>query len=344
MLYYDGTKLLSLKDIDGNLPEIFICTANRTAGKTTYFNRLMVNKFKKDGSKFLLLYRYKHELDDCSDKFFKDIKTLFFIDDIMTHKRKAHGLYAELYLNDKSCGYAVPLNSADYIKKFSHLLSDVDRILFDEFQTESNTYCTKEVEKLQSIHTSIARGQGKQVRYVPVYMVSNQISIINPYYVALGISSRLNTNTKYLKGHGYVLENGFVDTAANAQKNSGFNKAFCDTDYLTSLTQERVYLNDNLSFVQAPAGKSNYIATLKYKQYSFAIREYPEEGIIYCDNTPDFTHPRKLAVTTEDHDINYVMLRANADLVIMLRYYFEHGCFRFKDLRCKEAILQALSY
>ena len=43
--YYDGTKLLSLKDIDGNIPEIYVCSGNNTAGKTTYFSRLLVNRF-----------------------------------------------------------------------------------------------------------------------------------------------------------------------------------------------------------------------------------------------------------------------------------------------------------
>lgn len=31
--YYDGTKLLSMTDLNGKKPEIFICTSNRTAGK-----------------------------------------------------------------------------------------------------------------------------------------------------------------------------------------------------------------------------------------------------------------------------------------------------------------------
>lgn len=31
--FYDGTKLMSMKDINGNTPEIFICTSNRSAGK-----------------------------------------------------------------------------------------------------------------------------------------------------------------------------------------------------------------------------------------------------------------------------------------------------------------------
>ena len=31
--FYDGTKLLSLNDINGNKREIYICTFNRSAGK-----------------------------------------------------------------------------------------------------------------------------------------------------------------------------------------------------------------------------------------------------------------------------------------------------------------------
>ena len=45
-VFYDGTKLLSLLDLEGNKPEIYMCTTNRTGGKTTYFNRLLVNKWK----------------------------------------------------------------------------------------------------------------------------------------------------------------------------------------------------------------------------------------------------------------------------------------------------------
>ena len=49
--YYDGTKLLYLTDLDGKQPEILMVTTNRTGGKTTYFGRLCVNKFKKGQGK-----------------------------------------------------------------------------------------------------------------------------------------------------------------------------------------------------------------------------------------------------------------------------------------------------
>lgn len=341
--YYDGTKLLSMLDLKGKKPEIYMCTTNRTGGKTTYFGRLCVNRFLDKGEKFGLIYRYNYELDDVADKFFKDLKGLFFPDKTMTAKKRAKGIFQELFINDKSCGYAIALNNSDSIKKYSHLFSDVTRMLFDEFQSESNHYCTDEITKFLSIHTSIARGQGEQVRYVPVFMLANQVSIINPYYVAMGICNRLNGETKFLRGDGYVLEQGFIESASDSQKESGFNRAFKENNYV-AYSSENVYLNDNYSFIEKPTGKSRYICTLKYKGNDFGVKEFAESGFIYCDDKPDSSFPMKITVTTDDHAINYVMLKRNDFFLSNLRYLFERGCFRFKDMRCKEAILNALSY
>ena len=341
--YYDGTKLLSLTDINGNRPEIYMCTTNRTGGKTTYFGRLVVNRFLDKREKFGLLYRYNYELDDCAEKFFKDIGELFFNGYTMTSKKRAKGIYHELYLNGEPCGYAVSINSADQIKKNSHFFSDVKRLIFDEFQSESNTYCPNEIKKFISVHTSMARGQGEQNRYLPVYMLSNPVSLINPYYVELGISSRLTDETRFLRGDGFVLEQGFVESAADAQKSSGFNKAFARNSYV-AYSSESVYLNDNKAFVDRPQGVGRYMATLKYNGQTYGIREFAEAGVIYCDDRADETFPLKITVTTDDHELNYVMLKRNDLFLFNLRYYFERGCFRFKDLRCKEAVLKSLSY
>lgn len=341
--YYDGTKLLSMLDINGNKPEIYMCTTNRTGGKTTYFGRLCINRFLDKNEKFGVLYRYNYELDDIVDKFYKDLGSLFFPSYTMTSKRRAKGTFQELFLNEKSCGYALSLNNADQIKKYSHLFSDIQRMIFDEFQSETNHYCDNETKKFISIHTSIARGQGEQVRYVPVYMLSNPVSIINPYYVEMGISGRLKDDTKFLRGDGFVLEQGYIESASIEQKNSGFNRAFSKNSY-TAYSSECVYLNDNKAFVEKPTGKSKYLCTLRYKGSDFALREYTENGLIYCDDKADSSFLTRISVTTDDHNINYIMLKRNDFFLSNLRYFFEHGCFRFKDMRCKEAVLSALSY
>lgn len=342
-VYYDGTKLLSLSDKNGEKPEIYVSTSNRSAGKTTYFNRLAVNAFLKRGEKFGLIYRFKYELSDIADKFFKDINGLFFPEHEMSSERKAGGIYHDLFIDDMHCGYAFALNSADQIKKYSHLFSDVSRLIFDEFQSETNNYCPDEIRKFISLHMSIARGQNKQVRYVPVYMISNPVTLINPYYVEWNISSRIKSDTRYLKGDGFVLEQGFNESASRANKESAFNRAFSQNRYMEYAAQN-VYLNDNTAFVEKPDGIGKYLATIKYNNYTFGIREYAEAGIIYCDDHADMSFPFKLTVTTDDHDINYVMLKKNDLFLSSLRYYFDKGCFRFKDLKCKDAILKVLSY
>lgn len=100
-------------------------------------------------------------------------------------------------MNDESCGYALTLNSADQIKKMSHLFSDVENMFMDEYQSETNHYCNDEVKKLISVHTSLARGQGKQVKYLPLFMASNSVSLINPYYSVLEIGNRLRNDTNF---------------------------------------------------------------------------------------------------------------------------------------------------
>lgn len=343
MAYYDGTKLLSMKDINGKTPELFLCTTNRTGGKTTYFSRLCCNRFFDKGSKFAVLNRYNYELDDIADKFYKDVGSLFFPGTVMTSKRRASGIYHELFIDGVPCGYALSLNSADQLKKYGHLLSDTDRIFFDEFQSETNHYCQDEVKKLISIHTTIARGQGKQIRYVPVFMCSNTVTVLNPYYIELGITDRLRNDTRFLRGDGFVLEQGYIESAAEAQKESGFNRAFSGNAYV-AYAAENVYLNDNTAFIERPKGSGRYLVTLRYHGADYAIREFPDAGVVYCDNKPDPSFRGKISVDTADHNINYVMLKRNDLFLSSLRWYFERGCFRFKDLRCKEAVLRALAY
>lgn len=350
MSYYDGTKLLSLKDINGKTPWIYMVTTNKSGGKTTYFNRLLVNRFIKNNAKFMLIYRYINELDNVSEKFFKDIGGLFFPQYTMCEKKKEKGKYIELFLihrdkpNEKiCCGYAVALNSADAIKRLSHLFSDVENMLMDEFQSESNHYCNDEINKFRCIYRAIARGQGKQSRYVAVFMLSNPVSLLNPYYSAMGISARLNSETKFLKGDGFVVEQGFVESACKAEMETGFFRAFGGSDdSYNAYSAQGIYLRDSCNFIENPKGKNRYICTLKYKNKEYGVRAYDELGIIHCDDKPDTSFKDKIAVTTEDHNINYVMLSKNDFYIRKLRYYFDKGCFRFKDLKCKECVMCAL--
>lgn len=341
--FYDGTKLLSMMDINGRQPDIYLTTGNRSIGKTTWFNRYCVKDFIKRHKKFCLVYRYNYELSDCADKFFKDIQRLFFIEHEMTEKRRANNIFVELFLDGQSCGYCVTLNNADALKKFSHLLSDVDKMVFDEFQSENNHYCSNEINKLLSIHTSIARGDGKQVRRVPLYMLSNKVSLINPYFLSLGISDRLQEDTKYLKGDGFVLEQTYLEEVANMQLDSAFNRAFKNEDYV-AYSAMNIYLNDTQTFIEKPTGVSTYVATIKQGDNEYAVRFYPRDNLYYIDKSVDKDFKVKLTFNASSHDTNYIMVGTSSPYALMLKNIFERGMMRFKNQECKHVFFDMLRY
>lgn len=341
--FYDGTKLLSLKDINGNRPEIYISTSNRSAGKTTYFNRWFVKRFLEHDEKFILIYRFNYELSDVAEKFFRDIGAMFFPEHEMTAVSRNKNVYVELFLDEISCGYAIAINNSDQIKKLSHLFSDAQRMLFDEFQSETGHYCANEVEKMISIHTSIARGSGEQVRYLPIYMIGNFVSVLNPYYLALGIAHRLQLNTNYLRGDGFVLEQGFYKEVADKQKNSAFNRAFSGSKY-TRFAAEKIYLNDNNVFIEKMNGANQYLATIQRGGKRYSIRKYTDTGFIYCSNSYDETYPFVFCTDPADHDENSRLISKNDYVIAMIRAAFENGCLRFQDLTCKEVIYNLLNY
>ncbi len=341
--FYDGTKLLSMSDLNGRQPEIYLTTGNRSIGKTTWFNRYCVKDFIKKHKKFCLVYRWNYELSDCADKFFKDIQRLFFPDYEMTEKRRANNIFVELFLNEESCGYCVTLNNADALKKFSHLLSDVDKMIFDEFQSENAHYCPNELNKLLSIHTSIARGNGEQVRRVPIYMLSNKVSLINPYFLSLGISDRLRDDTKFLKGDGFVLEQTYMEEVANAQLDSAFNRAFKNESYVAYAAQN-VYLNDSTTFIEKPEGSSTYVATFRNESTDYSVRYYPKAGLYYVDKSVDNDYKVKLSFDANSHDVDYIMANNQSPYVLTLRVAFERGMVRFRNQECKHAFFECLRY
>lgn len=341
--FYDGTRLRSKLDLDGKRPEMFLVSGNRTAGKTFDFKKFAIGEFKKGNGKFVILYRFINQCKGAAENFFRDLEQTVYPGEIMTEKAIAGGYFYELFLNGESCGYSIAINAASKIKEKSVIFSDANRILFDEFQAEDGRYCTDEINKFISIHTSIARGQGQQHRYVPVYMTSNNVTILNPYYEALGIGYRLQHNTKFLRGNGWVFENCWNENAANALADSGIGRAFANTAYM-QYARENTYLNDSKNFIEKMTGKNRYICSVYWNNYCYAIREFPDTGIIYCDDRGDELFYMKFSLLTEDHEPDRILLRPNNVMISDLRQKFQYGMFRFKNLQCKRMILHLLSW
>ena len=58
-------------------------------------------------------------------------------------------------------------------------------------------------------------------------------------------------------------------------------------------------------------GKNVYLCTIKYHGNEYGVREYPEANkfgsMLYCSPSVDHTHPMKITVNTDDHDVDYIL-------------------------------------
>lgn len=340
--FYNGCKLLSMLDLDGKKPEIFLCEGNRTAGKTFYFKRLLLRRFVKHGYKFMLLFRYSYELDDCEQAFFKDLEEVEFQGHEMTSDWAIDKICRNLYFDGKHCGYAMSMTNPDVIKKKSSMFVDVHSMFMDEFQSESNKYVPGEVGKFQSIHTSVARGGGKHSRYVPVYMASNGVTTMNPYFSAFGINKRLKPDTKFMRGNGWVLERTFNKEAATMLLDSAFARAFIDDVHMQYATGQE-YLLDNDNFIGFIRGEKNLMCNIVYQGSELGVWKMKDKMIYLVSHQHDPKMGIKLAVNMKDHtDKTY--FQKTGPYIKGLADMFNAGRVFFEDLTCKQAFIDTVSY
>ena len=337
MKYFEAKPVTDFKDANGETPEILIVDGNRTGGKTTAFSRLLVDDFLQKGKKFFLVYRYKNDMKDVADAFFKDIGSLFFSGHVMTSKSHANGTYIELFIDKRPAGYCSALTMVSKLKRFSHIFCDVENMLFDEYQDENNAYLKDEPEKLLSLHTTIARGQGQAVRFVPVYMLSNSISIFNPYYRALGITAKINSNTRVFRGEGFVLLRIVIKDVAEAQRNSAFNRAFAGSGYLSSAI-DNSFLNDDTFHVEKRYVSGKAIFGFYYAKTFYSV--FVDDEYYYVRKGGDRNVSTRFGVNQNDRAKDIVSI-ASTPYLNKLRIEYENAMIYFETQETKRAF-QAL--
>lgn len=341
--YYNAEKLLKKKDLDGLTPEIFAVVGNRAAGKTFYFKDMLVKNWLEKKEQFLDILRFKYEVPDRVNAFYEDLTQIKYKDLDVKSKKMFSGIAVAHILNDEIAGYSVALSSADMLRKYSSMFVNIQAKFFDEFQSETMHYCPNEIIKMQSIHMSVARGEGKQSRYVPTYMCSNNVSILNPYFAAWGFTTRINKDTKFLRGHGVVLEQCYNESAAEAAKQSRFNQAFQNTSYLDYAASNKA-MSDNYAFIENINEPDNwYMYTIVYDNIDFALWQNERLGLLIFNRKVDHQRRNILTFKNADHDINRVLLMRMEDVIGRWRILFQQGCFRFSDLQAKQAMLDILA-
>lgn len=335
--FYNGNRLLSLRDKNGNPPEIIMCCGNRTAGKTFYFKRWLVRRALKYGERFVVFVRCIDDVPNTYMGFWADVGPLCFEGKEMTQEPLLHGKAAMLLINKTPIGYVIALNDPERIKRNSALFADAQRGFFDEFQCETGKYIPGEIKKFNSIRLSIARGgaKGKHARYFPVYMCSNFVSVFNPYYEAFGIVP--SQRSKYIRGDGWVLEQTFNSEAAAAIQRNFATLSQEELDYAT----RNEYLLDKDTFVQRIPGKKRCQCVIRRGGKRYGIWD-TAQGIYYVSAKLWTDTPFVFALDNLDHDESTILINKTMPLAKYLRKAYDMGQMRFENSACRQAFVLAM--
>lgn len=345
--HYNCEKLVNSKDKNGQTPIFYVvCSVERGPGKTYSFSKKLFENFLSTGQKFILLTRNKGDLGNVAAGILDSYLAPEYPDYRIFEKIQMKGvfsvIYAEKGFGDEKerheIGYVIPLRCADMIKKISSLFYDATAFFFDEFQPKG-TYLKDEVGLFYDIYKSIARGEGKAVRYMPVYMASNTIQIQNPYFVAFGLTSAIQSNTKFYRGDQVVYERCEIDGLAEMHRQSGIDIAL--KSYLNK-RGDNTWLNDNNSLVAKPGdwGRGLYICTLKYQNQLLGLYEYPSAGLTYISRQIQ-RNCRYTYNLTLDGDLNIPMIKS-AQIFKNLRDKFFKGQVRCSDGGIQQILIDVL--
>lgn len=237
--FFDVKYLLDMRDQNGDKPEIFIiCSRGRGIGKTTSLCMHFIDYFFETGYKFVLVCRKSGHVGHFAEGVLKGAASMrggWTVEEKVGIK----GVYSNIYLtrinivDDEEeketvhVGYVVSIRNSYDVKSVSSMFIDSWCSFQDEFiAQEDDEYLPNEVNKLQNMHTSLARGDGKAVRYYPHFMSANCIDVLNPYFIALSMVGKIQSDTRKYRGNGVVYMRYESDVIADEHEASGFNRAF----------------------------------------------------------------------------------------------------------------------
>lgn len=340
--YYSNNQLLTMKDADGKTPDIYICDGNRTAGKTYSFKLTLLRAWFRKGHQFGLIVRNQVDAKGYAEAFWQDVGNDRYKEHSLKEEPVSKGTFYKIYIDDILAGFVLPLSMSRKLKRYSGMFVNIKALFFDEYQDESNVYLKDELQLLMSLHTTIARGHGEQSRRVPLYLVSNTVSILNPYYTTFGIHKMLRDNTKFLRGHGWVFQKTMNESAKKAFQESRFNQAFSNTKYY-NYASENLYLNDNKALVEKPDGVGHYNMSFRFEDNYYNVKIYP--SCVYVSKGYDMTYPVQVCFRPQDMTGDcFILVTRNSLQVQNLRQWFSSGLLRFDSLESKNAIFDILAY
>lgn len=216
----------------------------RGHGKTYCLTRTCIELgIQQKNISFVVLVRYKEDILEIKEDWWSDVEHLF---PEYTFFTKRTTIYASSSLETFPIGEFVALST--YMRQKRKHRPKVKIIFFDEFLNEENDYLKNEVTAYLSVCDSIIRNRND----ARCYLVSNYISVINPYFNYFGITT---LGKRFTRGtHDSLLEFTDSEEFVKYRKTTKFGQSIDGTSYGDFAMLGKMLLDDMTNVSKIPEG------------------------------------------------------------------------------------------
>lgn len=334
-IYYDYQRVLSYNALMSYI------IGERGVGKSYGAKEFVADRFINKGKQFVYLRRYKTELKEAMMKkghpiFFEQI--IYNNDGTKNKKYENHKLTNKndtMYIDDKLCGFAIPLSIANILKSSTY--NNVDTIIFDEFIIDKGCYhyLQNEVEQLLDVIETVGR-----LRDIRIIFLGNAVSITNPYFTYFNLSLPYNSDIviskKDNKGNPLIVVNYVKNLKyREVKKQSRFGQLIDGTEY-GKYAIDNEFLRDSKSFIRKKSKTSKFYFILVINSKHYGVWCDYKEGLMFISNDYDPNCPVIFSINPDDHNENTLLIRCRTSPFfksIIEHYRLARLCFENQQIK-----------
>lgn len=299
----------------------------RGGGKTLNSIKEAIEKHLKERKKgkeweFIYLRRRVVDLDDACNgskgdgDLFSDIRAKGYFEglELKVVADKSGGY--NFYCDDKIMGYGKALSTSSSRRSTSKPY--VKRLLYDEFLIDDGAggqnYLNhgEEMFVFNNFYETIARG-----RDIPVLFIGNAFSMVNPYFISLGIRIQDPEPNKIYKGKAWTVTFWKDEEFIEERKKTQFYQATKDSKFNEHAFGNTFYL-DRKDFISKRPKDSEHQFSLVYLGATYGVWVDWEKGAYYVSSKGASTSREKtISMSLSDNKPNNVSIRRYRNLPFM---------------------------